>query len=100
MKRQYNEGFLELDSGIFVILVFSIYGSMGRECITFYKRLAKKIVEKREVHKSFVTNWIQTKVSFALLTLALPCLRGSRSLSRNMYFVGDNIEVAHKVSKI
>ena len=100
MKRQYNEGFLELERGIFVILVFSIDGSMGRECITFYKRLAKKIVEKREVHKLIVTNWIQTEVSFTLLTFALPCLRGSRSLSRNMYFVGDNIEVAHKVSKI
>ena len=81
-------------------LVFSIYGGMGRECSTFYNRLAKKIVDKRELYQSIITNWIRTKISFALLKSALLCLRGSRNISRNVCFVSDNIEAAHKVTKI
>ena len=73
---------------------------MGRECSTFYNRLAKKIAEKRELHPPVVTNWIRTKISFALLKSALLCLRGSTSISRNMCFVGDNIEAANEIAKI
>ena len=58
------------------------------------------ILEKRELHQSVVTNWIRTKISFALLKSALLCLLGSRSISRNMCFVGVNIETAHEVAKI
>ena len=75
-KRQYNERVLDIDHGSFTLLVFSIYGGMARESSTFYNRLAEKIAEKRELHESIVTNWIRTKTSFALLKLALLCLRG------------------------
>ena len=81
-------------------IVFSIYGGMGREYSTFYNRLAKKIAEKGELHQSIVTNWIRTKISFELLKSALLCLRESRNISRNVCFVGDNIEAAHKFAKI
>ena len=67
---------------------------------TFYDRLAKKIPEKRDLHQSIVTNWIQTNISFALLKSVLLCLPGSRSISRNVCFIGDNIEAAHEVAKI
>ena len=80
--------------------VFSIYRSMGRECSIFYKRLAKKIAEIRELHQSIVTNWTRTKISFVLLKSPLLCLRGSRSINRNVCFVGDNIEAVHEVAKI
>ena len=80
-------------------LVFSIYGSMERKCSTFYNRLAKKIAEKQELHQSIITNWIRTKISFVLLKSAL-CLRGSRSISRNVCFVGDNTEAAQEILKI
>ena len=73
---------------------------MGRECSTFYNKLAKKIAVKRELHQSIVTTLIRTKIFFSLLKSALLCLRGSRSISRNVCFVGDNIEVRHKVAKI
>ena len=68
---------------------------MGRECITFYNRLAKEIAEKQELHQSIVTNWLRTKIFVALLKSALLCIRGLRSLSRYVCFVGDNIEAAH-----
>ena len=43
---------------------------------------------------------MRTKMSFVLLKWVLLCLRGSRSISRNACFVGDNIEAAHEVAKI
>ena len=99
-ERQYNERVLEIDHGSFTPFVFPIYGGMGRKSRAFYNRLAKKIAEKRELHQSIVTNWIRTKISFALLKSALLCLRGSRSISRNTCFLGDNIEAAHEVAII
>ena len=62
--------------------------------------MAKKIAEKPELHQSIATDWIPTKISFALLKSTLLCFRGSRSISRNVCFIGDNIEAAHEVAKI
>ena len=39
-KKAYNERVLQIEHGRFTPLVFSIYGSMGRECRTFYSRLS------------------------------------------------------------
>ena len=39
-------------------------------------------------------------MSFELLKSVLLCLRGLRSISRNVCFEGDNIEAAHEVAKI
>lgn len=72
---------------------------MGRDCTTLYNRLANNIVEQRESHQSIVTSWIRTKIYFALLKWALLCLHGSRSLSRNVYSISDNVEVAHEIAK-
>ena len=58
------------------------------------------ILEKRELHQSVITNWIRTKITEVLLKSTLLCLLGSRSISRNMCFVGVNIETAHEVAKI
>ena len=34
-KREYNERVLQVDHGTFTPLVFSFFGSMGRECPSF-----------------------------------------------------------------
>ena len=47
-KRNYNNRIMNVDNGSFTPLVFSIHGSMGRECKTFYARLAELISEKRK----------------------------------------------------
>ena len=84
-KHRYNERVLEIDHESFTPLVLSIYWGMGRECGTFYNRLAKKTAEKPELYQPIVTNWMQTKISFLLLKLALLCLCGSRSINRNVF---------------
>ena len=76
-KRAYNERILQIDHCIFTPLVFSINGSMGRECLKIYSRLARIIFEKRDLPQSISSNWIRTKVFFGLLKSSLLCLRVS-----------------------
>ena len=45
-KRAYNERILQIDHGTFTPLVFSINGSMGRECQKFYLLLAQMNVQR------------------------------------------------------
>ena len=48
-KRSYNERVFQGDHGTFTPLVFSVYGSMGRICNTFYSRLSQLISYKRNL---------------------------------------------------
>ena len=70
-KRNYNERILQIDHGTFTPLVFSLYGGMGRECKTFYSRLAELVSIKQNISKSVATNWIRTKICYALLKASL-----------------------------
>ena len=99
-KRSYNERVLEIEHGTFTPLVFSIYGSMGRECKKFYSRLADLIAEKRDIAKSVAVNWIRTKISFALINSTLLCLRGSRVTNKNIVDVGTDVSVALQLTTI
>ena len=60
----------------------SINGSMGRQCQTFYSRLAHTISEKKDLPLLILSNWIRTKVYFRLPKSSLLCLRGSRTVCR------------------
>ena len=68
-KRAYNERilgtFTPLDHGTFTPLVFSIDGSMGRECQKFYSRLAQVISEKRDLPQSISSKVIGFEQKFA-----------------------------------
>lgn len=77
-KRAYNERVLQVENGTFTPLVFNVFGGMGRECITFYKRLSSLMADKRNENLSYVATWIRTRISFALLRSCLMCLRGTR----------------------
>jgi len=99
-KRQYNERILEIEHGSFTPLVFSIYGGMGRECSMLYSKLAQRISEKKNLNQSITTNWMRTKLSFALLKSALLCIRGSRSITRNICLVDDDIKIAYEAARI
>ena len=74
-KRAYNERVLQIEHGTFTPLFFSIYGSMGRECRTFYSRLSDLLSEKRDLPKSVTMNWIRTKICFALFEIQLSLLK-------------------------
>lgn len=98
-KRNYNSRILSVDNGSFTPLIFSIHGSMGRECITFYSRLSELIADKKNIPISTAVTYIRTKLCFALLRSGLICLRGSRSLYKK-FDVGDDIVVDHEISKL
>ena len=76
-KRAYNGKILQVGNGILTPLVFSINGSMWKECQKFYSRLAQLISEKSI---SISSDWILTKVCFGLLKSIMLCLNGSRTV--------------------
>jgi len=99
-KRKYNERVLQVEHGTFTPLVFSLYGGSSREASIFVSKLAETLSIKRNSSKSVVINWIRTKVSFALLKSCLLCLRGSRSLRRNIVKTDEMIYATSELSKI
>ena len=78
-KKSYNERVLQIENATFTPLVFSANGGMGKECSTFYKRLAEMIADKRNIATSEAISFVRTRISFSLLRSMLLCLRGSRS---------------------
>ena len=78
-KREYNQRIMEVEHGSFTPLVFSCFGGMSVECGNFYKRVAERIAEKRDIVSSMAKAWIRTKVSFSLLRTTHLCIRGTRT---------------------
>ena len=65
---------MNVNNGSFTPLVFSIHELLyGRECKTFYSRLATLITDERKTPSSITSSWIRTKVCFALLKSSLLC---------------------------
>ena len=79
-KRSYNQRVIEVEHGSFTPLVFRSNGAMGKECITFHKKLAAKIAEKREKKYHEVISDIRTKISFQFQKSMILCIRGSRTV--------------------
>ena len=77
-KRGYAERIRRVEHGTFTPLVFSTSGGMATEAQIFYKRLAQLIAEKKQEPRSYVTAYLRTRLSFALVRSAILCLRGSR----------------------
>ena len=71
---------------------------MGRECTKFYSKLAELLSDKHKESKSLAVNWLRTKVRFGLSKSCLLCLRGSRSINRNIVKISDNVMVANKLA--
>ena len=78
---------------VYMSLVLSTNGGMGKEATTFYKRLADMIAQKRQHPYPMVMGWLRCRLSFASIRSAIMCIRGSRSsLHRPVYM--DNISLA------
>ena len=100
-KRAYSERVLQIEHGTFTSLFFfSIYGSMGRECRTFYSRLSHFLSEKRDLPKSVTMNWIRTKICFTLLKSSFLCLRGSRTVCSKVAELESDVAVSEFISRI
>ena len=63
----YNERVL--DHGTFTPLVFSIYGSMCRECHKFYSRLSDLLTEKRNLPKVNSRKLGKIKILFCVVEI-------------------------------
>ena len=98
-KRQYGQRAREVEHGVFTPLVFSSTGGMGREAITFYKRLADMLSQKRQHPYPTVMGWLRCRLSFASLRSSIMCIRGSRSsLHRPSY--GTDITLAASEGRV
>merc|ERR1711928_8583 len=100
-KVKYAKRVLEVDQGSFTPLVFSCFGGMSRECSFFFKRLAEKLAEKRNVTVSEATYFVRVKINMSLIRSLVLCLRGSRSTRNNSDSVADtDIVLANHMSDI
>ena len=81
-------------------MVFSIYGSMGRECHKFYSRLSGLLLEKPNLAKSVVANWVRSNICFALLKSSLLCLPGSGTVYRKVSELVCDVDISHDLAKI
>ena len=60
-KRAYHEGILQINHGRVTPLVFSVNGSMGRECQKFYLRLAQMNLKRETFRNRFQVIRIEQK---------------------------------------
>ena len=70
--------------GTFTPLVFTTTGSMGEECKRYHNRLAELAAAKKGEDFATTISWIRSKVSFATLRSAVPCLKGSKTAKRTI----------------
>ena len=73
-KRAYAERVLQIEHGSFTPLVFTSYGGCGRECEKFLSVMATSLAQKQAMQTSLVTNWLRTKISFALVPRYCVCV--------------------------
>ena len=83
-KRKYAERVNEIEHGTFTPLVFTTTGGMSKECKTYHSRLAQLIATKKGEQYHSTIAWIRAKTCFSLLRSSLVCLRGSRTIKRNI----------------
>ena len=88
-KVKYAARITEVEHGSFTPLVFSCFGGMSRECSSFYRKLAEKLAEKRDLNLSEAICFIRTKLSFSLAKSMVLCIRGSRSVRNSTTSLAD-----------
>ena len=64
----------------YLIGVLYLWGTMGIEATTLYKRLADMLALKQGKPYSIVTIWFQFHLGDAILCSAISCIHGSCSL--------------------
>ena len=93
MDRGFVKLIREIERGVFTPLVFSTSGGMSKECTIFYQRLAALTADKTDQSYATLLGWIRVRLSFALLRMAILCIRGTRS-SRNFIPTIDSVALA------
>ena len=99
-KRKYNDRILQVEHGSFTPLIFTNFGGMGVEGSNFYKKIAEKLAEKRDIASTLAKSWVRTKLSFCLLRTTNLCIRGSRAKRFEGLLKDTNIQMAAVDSQI
>ena len=89
-KREYNRRVMEVEHGTFTPLIFTTSGAMSHECSKFHKTLAEKMSVKSGEKYEDIMRYIRVKISFLVLKATLLCLRGSRTMRKNIDIGGDD----------
>ena len=76
-KKKYLEDCLAARK-TFTLFVTAVDGVLGREATLFLKQMKKHLKVRWDVSSSMIANFIDTKVSIAILRATHQCLRGSR----------------------
>ena len=87
-----------LRTAYYVLLRPTYYVLLGREAITFYKRLADMLSQKRQHPYPTVMGWLRCRLSFASLRSSIMCIRGSRSSLHRPY--GTDITLAASEGRV
>jgi len=82
-KHKYLEAALERRA-TFTPVVISVDGIFGREGEMFVKKLSEDIAAKWDRPESQVTEWVRTRLSFAVVRAVHLCIRGSRKKWRSL----------------
>ena len=81
---------MEVEHGTFTPLIFTTSGAMSHECSKFHKALAEKMSVKSGEKYEDIMRYMRVKISFLVLKATLLCLRGSRTMRKNIDIGGDD----------
>jgi len=99
-KRKYASRVIDVEDGTFTPLVFHHnrrYVS-GVSAVPFRSRLAELISSKKLEDYATTITWIRTKISFAILQIALVCLRRTRSRRRKTNLQENDLETERELA--
>ena len=98
---KYAARITQVRHGSFNPFVFSSFGGMSRAYSFFYKKLAEKLAEKRNLSSSETMCFVRTKINFSLIKSLVLCVRGSRSVHNDAVTVADtDIELVNEISGV
>ena len=66
-KREHGDCVRSVESASFTPLVFSTFGSLGREATIFYSHLANLLAVRHNIQYSQMLSWMCCIISFSLL---------------------------------
>ena len=83
-KLKYEQRIIDVENSSFNPLIFACTGGAGPSASKVMERLALKISEKSVDSYADIIGYIRTKISFTLRRSSVLCLRGCRSLRRQL----------------
>ena len=82
-KRSYLEQVLQVEKGSFTPIVFSTFGTSGKEAQRYHKRIAELLADKKNDRCKEIVNHMRTRLCFSLLRSILMAVLGVRGRHRS-----------------